>query len=1305
MKKRFSIYALLVIAALACALVFTVSAAADNSGSAPDFDFTPKTSITLGSELVYNIYVPAAEYLESFTVDGETCENAELVTLENGEDYYRVPVTLPAREAARDVILAATLTEGGKDYEATWTMSIPKYAKRVVESNAVDEEITLVRDVLSYIRAAYAYFDCIDAEKIAMIDEILGANYDESNAPALDGSKDVPTVGLKGAAYVLDAKPAIRFYITADASSYAFYVNGARLETVSGADENGAYLEASVYAYKMGETVDYTVNGEAAGSYHINSYHNFVSTDDKYKNNDELINLVSRFAKYCESASAYREKFLAMLDCEHKFSEGECTECGKPDPTYVGTMTMTLPAEIYSNYPGKDVEITFSKPDYKGKVTYTTDNANVFVEDGKIFAKGTFSSAVNVTVTAKTPDHTATATVKVLTYDGNISVEKKVQYYESNIIKEENKGGMIFVGDSYFDGYTIEEPPFWKDFYQDYAGEKAFLMGLSSSQIHQLEIASERIVYPMEPSEIVVHIGHNDMHHGNLTVEQFVERLTALFEEYHRRLPDATIYYCGVDPKKIAEDISQNRYESSFVKAPAVNEAVKALDAKNDWIVFVDTSSIFYAYEENTINKNMYPSSDASHPSLIAYDVMRLLIDKARGKTQDDVIYINNLDNAIGVNAAGKTFTDKEGKPLTHDFAMSGKLAITKVYKSNAHLQFRFDNSPDCRFVLWDQNSDGKFGAGHIFNGSSSDKTSGITQYDANDGLTLNWTVILKDNKAYWFINGKLMKTFDNPSLEYFNIGAQRMNAVLFDIELDIRKDDETAFLEHITPYFDENAVNIKMYGNNGDANATGKTLTDKSGNALTDNYIVRGKLNIEEIGRDNAYLQLRLGQGYRFLLWDSNKDGKVGAGYTENNVHTNDTASGIKVFDAREGLELDWAVVVKNGKAYWYLNGELIKKFASPKLESFIIGAVQMDVLFSDIEVYAKSDDETAYNREVSKYITDGFNINMYGNNTDITGNGKFLTDEKGNNLVNNFIVSGSLKTSAINYSNPHLQFRFSDTDRFLLWDSDNNKLFGAAYEENNSHVNDTSSNVKVHYDATNGLELEWAVVVHDGKAYWYVNGELVKTFENPKLDKFNIGALQMDVAFSDVSIVAKSDGADLYYAELTKYFDNTLFIQKYGQDGDVVASGRTYTEINGKPLTGNYIVRGTLDVTSVNKSNAHLQFRTGSGCRFLLWDSSSDGVFGAGYMFGSQASDKTSGVTLYDANNGLTLDWAVVVNGNKAYWYLNGKLEQTLTSPKLESFNIGALQMNVFISDIEFYVEADNASAYNSVLSEYLK
>ncbi|MBQ3015935.1 MAG: hypothetical protein IJD79_04060 [Clostridia bacterium] len=277
-------------------------------GSIQSISFVPKTSITLSNELIFNIYVPVNNALKSFTIDGEALNTDEVVSID-GNDYYRAKVELPSSEAARNIRLVAIITANGKDYKGSWTVNIPKYAEKIIEEGT-ETEVQLVRDVLSYIRAAYAYFDKTDDAAMAKIETLLGEGYDENNKPAFNGSAEEPTVGLKGVTFVLDAVPAIKFYISESAEKYEFYSNGEKLNANLGSDAKGEYLEVDVYAYAMSETITYTIDGDLAGSYHINSYYTFVTTDDKYKNDSELINLVERFARYCESAAKYRDSVI-----------------------------------------------------------------------------------------------------------------------------------------------------------------------------------------------------------------------------------------------------------------------------------------------------------------------------------------------------------------------------------------------------------------------------------------------------------------------------------------------------------------------------------------------------------------------------------------------------------------------------------------------------------------------------------------------------------------------------------------------------------------------------------------------------------------------------------------------------------------------------------------------------------------------------------------------------------------------------------------------------------------------------------
>ena len=109
-----------------------------------------------------------------------------------------------------------------------------------------------------------------------------------------------------------------------------------------------------------------------------------------------------------------------------------------PDPIDCGELIIVAPNIIYTNYPAKPLDITFTKPEYAGAIEYSASVAGVKVENGKIYAEGDgFASGKTlVTVTANTEYHTTTFDVNVATYYGPVNTcESKAKYYEANVIK------------------------------------------------------------------------------------------------------------------------------------------------------------------------------------------------------------------------------------------------------------------------------------------------------------------------------------------------------------------------------------------------------------------------------------------------------------------------------------------------------------------------------------------------------------------------------------------------------------------------------------------------------------------------------------------------------------------------------------------------------------------------------------------------------------------------------------------------------------------------------------------------------
>jgi hypothetical protein len=226
--------------------------------------------------------------------------------------------------------------------------------------------------------------------------------------------------------------------------------------------------------------------------------------------------------------------------------------------TEAGVMKLEAPDVIYSNYSGKEIKLTFTNPDFAEIPEYVISDPRVKIENGLIYATGDFPSdtVVHVEVHTKNFDAEFDVTVKMYSRD---FIEKNCQNYEkSGIIDNAVKGGTVFVGDSYF------TEAYWKDFYTDFAGENAYLLGIGGSIVEQWFMCSERLLYPLEPSEVMVHLGFNDIYGSaaHLTAEEIGAQLVALLTMYHEELPDAKIYFCSVESSKWS-----NTYERSFTTA------------------------------------------------------------------------------------------------------------------------------------------------------------------------------------------------------------------------------------------------------------------------------------------------------------------------------------------------------------------------------------------------------------------------------------------------------------------------------------------------------------------------------------------------------------------------------------------------------------------------------------------------------------------------------------------------------------------------------------------------------------------
>jgi hypothetical protein len=279
--------------------------------------FIVKSSVSLYSDFVFNVYVPARSNITSLVFDGKTVKLEELTPTDvEGADYYKLTKEIPANMAAESfkLLVELTLSDGTKP-TATWTFSVPAYASLVLEDKkTTDTEKTLVKDMLSYIVAAYEYAKASNAADVrATVESIIGDTYTGSILPE-DMNVYSSLDGVSFASMELGAKPGFVFYpdvnddgtLKYDTDKYVFTQGGRRLEAEELVDGDGkTYIKVLNYAYGICEDVQYSISGtEISGTYNIKSYYEYAKT----QNNAALKSLVEWIWRYSVSAAEYRAK-------------------------------------------------------------------------------------------------------------------------------------------------------------------------------------------------------------------------------------------------------------------------------------------------------------------------------------------------------------------------------------------------------------------------------------------------------------------------------------------------------------------------------------------------------------------------------------------------------------------------------------------------------------------------------------------------------------------------------------------------------------------------------------------------------------------------------------------------------------------------------------------------------------------------------------------------------------------------------------------------------------------------------------
>ncbi len=265
-------------------------------------EYKIKTSVTLWSNFVYNIYIPTANFNKA-TVNGVLANYNEIVI--DGVTYYHVAVNLPAGEALSDINLSVTLNQGDKTVDAKWTLNVLNYAKAVMGAEFDNTTKTLMKDMLVYAVSAHTYFEntASVSDKLTEIEALLDG-YDKQ-LPTGEAKKPYDKTYFTDVEVYLGAVPSFRFYLADGytASDFSFTVGNRKVE----AKEGNGYVEIVMYAYMMLDDVTFTVvNTGVKSTYNLYAYHTYVNT----LGNANLVAIVEGLMKYSASADSYRDSVI-----------------------------------------------------------------------------------------------------------------------------------------------------------------------------------------------------------------------------------------------------------------------------------------------------------------------------------------------------------------------------------------------------------------------------------------------------------------------------------------------------------------------------------------------------------------------------------------------------------------------------------------------------------------------------------------------------------------------------------------------------------------------------------------------------------------------------------------------------------------------------------------------------------------------------------------------------------------------------------------------------------------------------------
>ena len=418
-----------------------------------------------------------------------------------------------------------------------------------------------------------------------------------------------------------------------------------------------------------------------------------------------------------------------------------------------GTLTVKDMVAYVGNKP-KAIDFSFSIADKAEEIEYIYDGDSILIKDGKVTA---LAGGTSTTVTAKTAHHETTFNVKCEAVESRFTADVEVFLNEQKA-RNVQPGVTLFAGDSFFD-YRY----FWTNFYGDIEGD-TYITGIGSTTIEGWMCYAERLIYDVKPANVVLHIGSNDFWDIHRNANQVYSSYKKFIEDIHANLPDAHIYYFGVENRTYSMPQyggwdDPNALAISIEQLATFNKKAADYAAERDYLTFLDSPS-YFTNEDGSCKAEMF--KDGVHPNNEEYEFyVKALIEAGL-----DVKYTGSTKTLSDWTTAGdsvwntslKTIYDLNGKSLLNNYVFSGTMTINSK-GGNAHIGFSV-GGVDTRFLIWDSSSAGKFYYTAAFKGGYVNTSPSYLGYPLTK--TINYKILVTGKSCYLIINDKVVSIMYN---------------------------------------------------------------------------------------------------------------------------------------------------------------------------------------------------------------------------------------------------------------------------------------------------------------------------------------------------------------------------------------------------------------------------------------------------------------------------------------------------------------------------------------------------------------